>query len=94
MDDMKEESEFGKGLSYCLALFLAHDEHKVYEEDYSLWFNGAADYLYELVIQETLSEELQNRLHILQDKCISWRMDDRCTKDNISHGQLKNVRIY
>ena len=45
------ESEFGKGYSYCLGLFLAHAERKlfVYEgiTDYGLWFNAAGDHLYD-----------------------------------------------
>lgn len=45
---MKKESEFGKGLTYCLGLFLAHAEREIYHEDYNMWFNGASDHLYEI----------------------------------------------
>lgn len=41
-------SEFGKGFSYCLGLFLAHAERQ--HDDPSMWFNGAVDHLYELQI--------------------------------------------
>lgn len=72
-------SEFGKGLTYCLGLFLAHAERlkdkKVKEilgESEDLWFNGASDHLYELQIPENLPADLSNRLAILRDKCLEW----------------------
>jgi esterase/lipase superfamily enzyme len=51
---MKEEitSEFGKGTIYPLLLWACHLERNKYKEkyDYSMWFNGASDHLYELEI--------------------------------------------
>ncbi len=55
---MTKESEFGKGLCYCLGLFLAHkgritSDVKTYKSigdgnrAYSMWFYGATDHLYE-----------------------------------------------
>lgn len=59
MSEEPERSEFGKGYAYCLGLFLAHAERagqdqKTYKsigaEDRwpSMWFNAAADHLYDL----------------------------------------------
>ena len=76
------ESEFGKGLCYCLGLFLAHAERvkelkDVYKKSRltdwpESWFNGASDHLYELVIPDDLPQDLKTRLTILQGKCLDW----------------------
>jgi len=84
-------SEFGKGLSYCLGLFLAHTERYKYDviayeemasktgSDYmknhavGLWFNGAADHLFELQCEEAPTVYLASRLARLQSKCLGWR---------------------
>lgn len=83
------DSEFGKGLTYCLGLFLCHTERGPYLRDtektateellysngnYSIWFNAAADHLYELMIPATLPEELKERLNTFRHKCLDWRM--------------------
>ena len=83
----KESSEFGQGLTYCLGLFLAHAERaRDIKNSYSkiglkyqdmwpeIWFNGAADHLFDLVIPSTLSEGLQNRLKNFQSKCLHCRL--------------------
>jgi hypothetical protein len=75
---LKEESEFGKGLTYCLGLFLAHAERHRKEKGLidglkpSIWFNGSSDHLYDLVIPNNLPLNLQKRLADLKDKCIEW----------------------
>ncbi|MCK4259904.1 MAG: hypothetical protein KAX49_13060 [Halanaerobiales bacterium] len=70
------KSEFGKGLSYCLSLFLAHEflhseirskNDKIFN---SIWFNGASDHLYDLVIPESLPKTLQRRLKKFRGKCL------------------------
>lgn len=80
----KTDSDFGKGLTYCLGLFLAHAER--YSRDGEnesikdilknswprLWFNAASDHLYELVIPGALPEELKTRLATLQSKALHW----------------------
>lgn len=75
-EETKQTSEFGKGLTYCLGLFLCHAERdmKVVESltDIDLWFNASSDHFYELQIPNNLSEELINRLTILRDKCLEW----------------------
>lgn len=81
----ENESEFGRGLTYCLGLFLAHAEREVNVEVYKkifkeeaeneaamIWFSGASDHLYDLQIPKTLPEELQKRLNELQEKAIEW----------------------
>lgn len=81
MSDEKIESEFGKGLTYCLGLFLCHSER--YSRDNQVkeilghgfgesWFNAASDHLYELSIPDFLPEDLRRRLGELKDKSLSW----------------------
>ena len=69
-------SDFGKGLTYCLGLFLAHAERKAdiptISIDADVWFNGASDHLYELEIPDRLSEKLKERLREFQEKCLTW----------------------
>ena len=77
-------SEFGKGLTYCLGLFLCHSErdYLITEEDKvkgiinkpHMWFYGAADHLFEMQIPETLPRRLQIRLKKFQNKVLGWRM--------------------
>ena len=85
MTQTDTNSEFGRGLNYCLGLFLAHAERKDHEYsgvvDYSMWFNGAADHLYEMEIPDFLPSKLQTRLGVFQTKCLHWRLDDSCTKE-------------
>ena len=67
-------SEFGKGLTYCLALFLSHSERDYHkrgddrDSDVSMWFNASSDHLYDLQIPKTLPATLQKRLKTLQNK--------------------------
>lgn len=79
----KVESDYGKGLTYCLGLFLAHaeqfrlDQYQKETEDTVdiralTWFNASSDHLYELVIPKTLPLNLQLRLEYLKKKCIWW----------------------
>ena len=85
------KSEFGKGLGYCLGLFLCHSERSyhtknkddlwVSDDKYQLWFNGAADHLYELEIPIYFSKYLQARLKRFQTKCIDWRMNKYTQED-------------
>lgn len=67
-------SKFGKGLTYCIGLFLAHADRQIYANDYSMWFYGAADHLYDLELPNWLPEKLEKRLKQFQGKCITWRL--------------------
>ena len=76
---MSEGSEFGKGLTYCLGLFLCHAERKriIPDEERSdleaeLWFNAASDHLYELQIPDNLPELLKERLSKLKAEAIHF----------------------
>ena len=77
-----EQSEFGRGFAYCIGLFLAHAERKQVEldgrTDYGLWFNSAADHLFELEIPENFSlhEECKN----WQKLCLDWSLSLQCSK--------------
>jgi len=70
-------SEFGQGTTYCLGLFLAHQER--YPPEYrekkglaELWFNGASDHFYDLIIPENYSDRIKRRLKKLQEKALNW----------------------
>jgi len=73
-------SEFGTGLTYNLALFCMHRDRmfKTKGMEPYMWFNAAADHLYELQI-DTAPEHLRTQLSALQDRCLGWRlpMNDR-----------------
>ena len=63
-------SEFGKGFAYCIGLFLAHAERDPTYID--LWFNAAADHLYDLQIPE----KMPNKQEIIdwQNECLKLRI--------------------
>ena len=77
-------SEFGKGLTYCLGLFLCHSERDYgrhgepvfgsEQRDVEMWFYGAADHLFDLEIPETLPELLHDRLSAFKNLCLTWRL--------------------
>lgn len=64
----EQESDFGKGFTYCLGLFLAHQHmfDKNEETRFMCWFNGASDHLYEMEIPENF---------ILKDACEAWKQE-------------------
>lgn len=77
------ESEFGKGLTYCLGLFLAHAERYTHtKETYKqsgidhdpagVWFNSAGDHLFEIQWEQA-PRHLRKRIKRFADKCITWR---------------------
>lgn len=75
----EDKSEFGKGYSYCLGLFLAHTER--YEAlikngliDYGLWFNGAGDHIFEF--QAKSKREINFR-----DRVLTLRLKDATKED-------------
>ena len=80
----KEQSEFGKGFTYCLGLFLAHsdrikDYKKMYNDESlshgpSMWFNGAADHLFEFC-DDKAPLLLRKRCEILKSQALEWRLD-------------------
>jgi len=75
------KSEFGKGLTYNLGLFLAHQmQNNGFPPEIkkhlrvSSWFNGASDHLFELQWQQAPTEILKEKCKRLQDKCLKWRL--------------------
>ncbi len=73
---MAKTSEFGKGLTYCIGLFLAHAEREIHNtstnRDYLLWFNGASDHLYDLDLSKVKDEFLKADLDNWRAKIIHW----------------------
>ena len=68
------KSEFGRGLTYCLGLFLAHAEkfQSLKEVSAETWFNADSDHLYQLQWDKAPTKYLQNRLKSFQKKCLHW----------------------
>lgn len=81
------ESEFGKGLTYCIGLFLAHTERATkykkemapLEKEHNLsmhwpemWFNGASDHLCELDVSKIDDEALREEIISWKEKVLHW----------------------
>jgi hypothetical protein len=96
---METESEFGKGLTYCIGLFLAHTERfketkEIYkkisfsEDAAEMWFNAASDHCYELQIPDNLSATLKEKLENWKDKCLKWGHgyidDGKATEEDVT----------
>jgi len=69
----ENNSSFGKGYAYCLALFLAHKDRRIVLNDYSLWFDAAADHLREF--DAKTEEEIE-----FKQKCLALRLCDTAKK--------------
>ena len=75
-----KESEFGKGLTYCIGLFLMHAERnktgmtKEFLEDRwpEMWFNGASDHVCELETSIIQDEKLRKEVNAWRDKLLHW----------------------
>ena len=70
-------SEFGKGFSYCIGLFLMHAERNIYKidkiKDYSSWFNAAADHLFELQIPKNLPDTFKEIIQEWRTEALTFR---------------------
>lgn len=89
-------SEFGRGFAYCLGLFLAHAErHRERKDDLyaSLWFSGAADHLFELVIPNVFTEEKRKEISDFKDRCISFRFSTPCTWEDVNK-EIQNAKDF
>jgi len=73
--------EFGKGYAYCLGLFLAHAERPGYIGDDSLWYNSAADHLFEIQIPSALTEDKKREVKAWVDRMIWYRNKYDIPKD-------------
>ena len=78
---VEKESEFGRGLTLCLGLFLAHSERYLCGRCYysstsdlnvEVWFNGASDHLFELDTSKIKDKKLKERLESFREKVIHW----------------------
>lgn len=72
-------SDFGCGFAYNLGLFLAHQDRFFDEirEDmrWGIWFNSAADHLFELQIPKFLPLKLRKRILTFKKKCLEYRFE-------------------
>jgi len=75
-DEKEITSEFGKGLTYCIGLFLAHAERSdppiTLNGAASLFFNASSDHLYELESLHIKDINLRKRIEEWRDKCLRW----------------------
>lgn len=82
------KSDFGKGFTYCIGLFLCHSERDHYTEwgavrDYIstlTFFYGAADHLLELEIPDL---PFKGEVEEWKDKCITWKVTPSTKEDRI-----------
>jgi hypothetical protein len=86
-----DTSEFGKGLTYCLGLFLCHVNDAAYvselDEQFrrlteTTWFYGATDHLYE-IDEEACSEEINAMVTELKKFVFDKRNKVNGTKEDI-----------
>lgn len=75
---MKKTSEFGKGTTYCLGLFLAHSDREeiaTIKDNFSaeLWFNASTDHLHELIVPRHCKKGTKERIKTFQDRCFKYR---------------------
>lgn len=90
------KSEFGKGLTYCLGLFLAHEgriinDLKVYkqigneERAFGMWFYSSADHIFELET-ENVPIGMSTRLKRFKNRVMSLRLpmkkEEEATKED------------
>ena len=77
-EDENFKSEFGKGCTYCLGLFLQHtamhnEMRKTLPKQYAgLWFNGASDHVYDMQIPDHFPEWLKARLMAFKTLCLEY----------------------
>lgn len=81
------KSDFGKGLTYCLGLFLAHSERIYYSEndkikelEYRTFFYTSSDHLYDLQI-ESAPKSVRTKLKNFREFCFQRRLDNGTRKD-------------
>jgi len=99
----EETSTYGKGFTYCIALFLGHKDRPAYDgmkefmdkqpksmgNYWFMWFNAAADHLYEMEIPEELPAKLKRDIRKWRGKCLGWRLDTTVNKHNFNYAIRK-----
>ena len=79
------KSEFGKGLAYCIGLFLCHSDRKCYTTSSAIEkkkipidfmvemrFNGASGHLYELDTSTVKNKKLKKEIEEWRAKVLHW----------------------
>lgn len=80
-------SEFGKGLTYCIGLFLAHERDELGLERPYLWFNVASDHIAELNTDSIKDKELKEQIDAWSIKVWHWGhrfCEPKTTREDIS----------
>src|SRR3990167_4815839 len=85
-------SDFGRGLTYCLGLFIAHEcknrhLHEQYPLLISTWFNGASDHLYELDV-DNAPPKLKKRIKKFRDEVLDLGHGSGMLSDEITEGDI------
>ena len=101
MTEEKEEegSEFGKGMTYCLGNFLAHEWlHRPKGDDKnkelypaSSWFNAATDHLYEIEIPKALPEGLKERIKEFRTEMLNLGHGRGLLNDDVTWQQVEEA---
>jgi hypothetical protein len=87
-------SEYGKGFVYSLILFAKHFENQKYDKDYSLWFNGASDHLFELKIPKQFKNtQIGKKAKELQELALSLGHGDRMMDKNCENDFFKVIEL-
>ena len=64
-----ETSEFGRGFTYNIALFLMHRD-RIMDVSVHIWFSGSSDHLVELQIPQHYPEAFKKRIAAFRYKCL------------------------
>jgi len=69
MNNVEQQSDFGRGLVYCIGLFLAHAS----EAKNMLWIDAASDHLFELETLNIRDKKLKREIEDWREKVLNWR---------------------
>jgi len=64
-----ETSEFGRGFTYNIALFLMHRD-RIMDVSVHIWFSGSSDHLVKLQIPQHYPEAFKKRIAAFRYKCL------------------------
>lgn len=74
-EKLKENIRISENIRKIYPSLLDTEGAKLGEEKaVELWFDGASDHLYELQIDAGPTKEINERLKILKDKCLTWKL--------------------
>lgn len=94
---MKEKSDFGRGLTYCIGLFLAHANLLKDSGRPRTWFNGASDHLHELDTSLLHgNSKLSKEINEWVEKILKWGPGFQCdepTEEDVTWSLEKAIEF-